>query len=99
MALRQLTAGERSGSFGQQGDRAGIAVLGKQGERSGKEQVTHSKRAVASLGGGDRGAAAAQRRVVENVIVDEGGHVDQLDRSSRTNRLRSTVCAGTKQNQ
>ena len=70
-----------------------VAVLGEQREGAREEQVAGGDRAVAAGDGGDRRLAAAQRRGVEDVVVDEGRHVDQLDRGRRPHRLLPPVSA------
>ena len=44
--------------------------------------------------GGDGAAAAAQRGVVEDVVVDQGRHVDQLDRGRGPHRRLAARLAG-----
>ena len=88
VALGQLAAGERHRGVGEQGDRAGVAGLGEEGEGAREEQVAGGDGALAARGGGDGRQPAAQRRGVEDVVVDQGRHVDQLDRRRGADRRR-----------
>ena len=65
---------------GEQLDRARVPRLGEQREGARKEQVADRGGAVAARLGDDGRAAAAQVGIVEDVVVDQGRHVDQLDR-------------------
>ena len=84
-ALRELAPGEPDRGAGEQvdatlGPRIAARELGK-GTR--EEQVADRGRGPAAGPGDDRWAAAPKRGGVEHVVVDEGRHVDELDRGRR----------------
>ncbi len=99
LALRQLAAGEGDRGVGEQRHRARVAGLGEQGEGAREEQVAGGGGAAAARGGGDGRQPAAQRRGVEDVVVDQGRHVDQLDRGRRADRRRAALGPGAEQDQ
>ena len=99
LALGQLAAGERHRGVGEQRDRAAVAGVGEQGEGAREQQVAGGDGAVAARGGGDGREAAAQRRLVEDVVVDQGRHVDQLDRGRGAHRGLAARLAGAEQDQ
>jgi hypothetical protein len=99
MALGQLAPGKGDRGFGEQGDGAAVAGIGEKGEGPREQQVAGGDGAVAAGGGGDRGQAAPQRRLVEHVVVDQGRHVDQLDRRRRPHRGGAPRLAGAEQDQ
>ncbi len=99
LALGKLAASQRRRGFRQQRDRTAVAVFGEEGKGAREEQVTGGDCAIATRDGCDRRLPAAQRRGVEDVVVDEGRHVDQLDRGRRPHRLLSTARAGAEQDQ
>ena len=74
-------------ALGEQRDPLGpVAVGGELGEGPREEQVADRGRGLAARAGDDGRVAAAQRRGVEDVVVDEGRHVDELDRGRGADR-------------
>ena len=67
---------------------SGVAGLGEQGEGAREEQVAGGRPPLPARGGDDGRPAAPQRRGVEDVVVDQGRHVDELDRRRRPDRGR-----------
>ena len=81
-ALERLAAGERERGLGEHRDARRVPGRGELGERPREEVVAGRLRgAVAVLGPRGR-AAAAQVGAVEQVVVDERRHVDELDRGA-----------------
>ena len=72
-------------------------MLGKQAEGTREEQVTNADRSPAARGGGHRGVPTAQWRSVEDIVVDQGRHVNQLDCGRGPYRLLLSAGPGTKQ--
>ncbi len=84
--LCQLPERQRDRGRAELGDGDGPARGRQLGEGAGEEEVTHPDGCVAARAGDDGRAAAAHRGAVEHVVVDEGGHVDQLDRDRGAER-------------
>jgi hypothetical protein len=71
----------------------------EQGEGAREEQVAHRDRPLGPGAGCHGGDAAAQGRVVEDVVVDQGRHVYKLDRGGGAHRLLSPLGSGAKQHE
>ena len=90
-ALRELAEREADGGAGEKLDlalSAFAATLAQLGERAGEQEVADRGGALAARGGHHGRQAAAKRRLVEDVVVDEGRHVDELDRRGAAKRRR-----------
>ena len=91
VALRELAEREAHGGTGQELDlalSAFAAALAELGERAGEEEVADRGGALAARGGHHGRHAAAKRSLVQDVVVDEGRHVDELDRRGAAKRRR-----------
>ena len=98
-ALQQLALGERRRRLGEHADLVGAPVGRQLGEGAGEEQVA---------GGGGGGApgrghhgrdAAAQGGGVEDVVVDEGRGVDELDRGGGAHEALALLAVGGQEDQ
>ena len=78
-ALHQLAAGERRRGRRERAQLRDRAVARELGEGAREQQVAGRGRRVAAGRRVDGAAPAPQRRVVEDVVVDERRRVDQLD--------------------
>ena len=69
------------------------------GEGPGEEQVADRERPVTTGLGDDRWPAAPQRSTIEDVVVHQGRHVDELDRGGRADRRLARSRAGAEQHE
>jgi hypothetical protein len=83
VALGQLPEDQRDRGRAQLRDLSLAAIDRELCECSREEQVPDTHRAVPARAGDDRGAATADGGTVQDVVVDQSRHVDQLDRDAR----------------
>ena len=94
LSLGELPLAKRDRGGREQRHRPPVVRLGEERESAREEQVAEGGRAIAA-GLGEHGrAAAAKRGIVEHVVVDEGRHVDELDRGGAAHLGVSRGLAG-----
>ena len=81
-ALHRLAAGETERRIREHGHPLDIAFGGQLGERAREEIVARCPRRVGSMSGPRRLLSSAHGCAVDQVVVDERGHVDELDGDS-----------------
>ena len=75
-----LTARKRERSVREHGDLVELTLRGELGEREREEVVAGRLRRLGPVRRPGSGAAASHHRAVDDVVVDERRHVDELDR-------------------
>ncbi len=68
-------------------------------ERPREQEVADGDRPLAAGVGDDRRQPAAERGIVEDVVVDERRHVDELDRGRGADRLLPGAASGTEEDE
>ena len=88
-------ADEGEGRVGEDADPFGVARRGELGERAREEIDAARPRGIGPVGRPGRCSAAPQLRAVDQVVVDEARHVDELDRDA--GRKRRIVLRASRQ--
>ena len=79
-ALQRLAAGERERCLGEDRDGRDVAAGGELREGAREDVVARSPGSVGPVGRPGRGLAAPHASSVDQVVVDQRRHVDELDR-------------------
>ena len=86
--LHGLAAREAERRVGEQLDGRGVAGLGELGKRPGEEVVARCPRGGRAVRSPRRGAAAPVASAVDEIVVHERRHMDQLHGDARGERWR-----------
>ena len=98
-ALHRLAAREAERGVREQRDRVRVPCHRQLVERPGEQVVAGRPRGGRAVGRPGRGAAAAELGAVDQVVVDERGHVHELDRDPRGHGRRSSGRRGEEDEQ
>ena len=93
LALELEDLGFRHGHGGaRQGlEHAGVTVLDHEGEGLRVQVIAHEDRRIVAPARIRRGAAPAERSLVHDIVVDQGGGVQELDDAAHPDRARAPV--------